>query len=138
MSELTIKKFSTPDERRPFAGHGHADILQFEGDHTVGMAVFEPGWRWSQDVKPIAGTDSCQAAHSCYVVSGRMVVRMDDGTQQEMGAGDVAIIPPGHDAWVVGNEPCVCVDFEGMGQYAQRAASARRPERPSEPAPGLH
>lgn len=139
MSEFIIKRFSSPDERRPFAGHGHADVLQFDEGRTVGMGVFEPGWKWSQDVKPIAGTDSCQVAHSLYVVSGRMAVKMDDGTQEEMGPGDVAIIPPGHDAWVIGNESCLAVDFEGMAEYAQREASqTSRPGISPESAPGLH
>jgi hypothetical protein len=133
MSQLIIKKFSNPDERRPFVAHGHADILKF-GDGVVGMGVFEPGWKWSKDVQPLAGTQSCQVAHFCYYISGRMMVVMDDGTRAELGPGDVALIPAGHDAWVVGDEPCVMVDFEGMPAYAQ----AREPARPhieSEQAP---
>ncbi|MBZ4400103.1 cupin domain-containing protein [Myxococcus sp. MISCRS1] len=140
MSELSIKRFSTPDERRPFADHGHAEILRFDDDTTVGRVVFEPGWKWSQDVKPLAGTDSCQVAHACYIVSGRMVIRMDDGTELEAGPGDVAIIPPGHDGWVIGDEPCIAVDFEGMGHYAERGASQGRArvQSSTQQPPGVH
>ncbi|NVJ24134.1 cupin domain-containing protein [Myxococcus sp. AM011] len=139
MSELLIKRFSAPDERRPFAGHGHADILQFDEGRMVGLLVLEPGWKWSEDVKPIAGTESCQTAHALYVISGRMVVKMDDGTQGELGPGDVATISPGHDAWVLGNEPCLVVDFEGMGAYARREATrTSQPGITPESAPGLH
>ncbi|MFP2926898.1 cupin domain-containing protein [Pyxidicoccus sp. 3LG] len=138
MSELIIKHFSSPDERRPFVAHGHADIINFEGGGTVGFAVFEPGWRWSQDVRPLAGTESCQASHACYVVSGRLVIAMDDGTQGELGPGDMALIPPGHDAWVVGDKPCTMVDFEGMSQYARPEAEGMRYAGTSEPAPGIH
>ncbi|MBN1204848.1 MAG: cupin domain-containing protein [Myxococcaceae bacterium] len=137
MSQLIIKKFSSPDARRPFVARGHADILEFEGG-TIGLAVFEPGWKWSKDVQPLAGTESCQAPHFCYYLSGRMVVVMDDGTRGELGPGDVAFIPPGHDAWVVGDEPCVMLDFEGMKTYAQ----AREPARPQaggeQPTPAVH
>ena len=82
------------------------DIVNL-GEVTVGRAVFEPGWRWSENVKPIVGTDSCQVPHVGYVVSGRMVVRMDDGTEHEFGPGDAGTIPPGHDAWIEGDEACV-------------------------------
>jgi quercetin dioxygenase-like cupin family protein len=81
--------------------------------------VFQPGWRWSEDVKPIAGTQSCQAPHAIYVISGRMGIRMDDGTEGEIGPGDIAMIEPGHDAWVVGDEACVGVDFGGYASYAK-------------------
>ncbi|WP_163997133.1 cupin domain-containing protein [Pyxidicoccus caerfyrddinensis] len=138
MSELTIKHSGTPDERRPFVAHGHVDAFDFGGGSIVGRGVFEPGWKWSQDVKPIAGTDSCQASHAGYVISGRMVVAMDDGTQAELGPGDIAIIPPGHDAWVVGNEPCVMVDFEGMSQYARREEAGTKYADTEEVAPGIH
>jgi quercetin dioxygenase-like cupin family protein len=81
--------------------------------------TFEPGWRWSEHVKPIAKTDSCQATHLMYCISGRMHVRMDDGTEQEIGPGDLAAIPSGHDAWIVGDEPCVAVDWGGSANYAK-------------------
>ncbi|HEX9289508.1 MAG TPA: cupin domain-containing protein, partial [Anaeromyxobacteraceae bacterium] len=106
MAQLIVRKFSSPDETRPFQAKGRVDILKF-GEGVVGRAVFEPGWKWSTHVKPIAGTESCQAAHSGYVLSGRMHIVMDDGTEADMGPGDYAVIPPGHDAWTVGNETCV-------------------------------
>jgi quercetin dioxygenase-like cupin family protein len=83
-------------------------------------AVFEPGWKWSVDVAPIAGTASCQAQHLGYVISGRMRIRMEDGSEDEVGPGDFLRVAPGHDAWVLGDEPCVMVDFGGVEQYAQR------------------
>ena len=116
--ELEKKGFASPDEVRPMADKGRVELVRI-GDGVVGRATFEPGWRWSDHVKPIAGTDSCQAAHFGYVVSGRQRVRMDDGTELEFGAGDVVAIPPGHDGWVVGDEPCVVIDFAGMAHYAE-------------------
>jgi uncharacterized protein YjlB len=89
------------------------------GDGMVGLATFEPGWKWSDHVKPIAGTESCQAAHVGYVLSGRQMILMDDGTQLESGAGDVVSIPAGHDGWTVGDETCVVLDFAGMANYAK-------------------
>ncbi len=116
-AKLNVKHFTSPDETRPF-NHGRVDVITTEGG-AVMRAIFEPGWKWSNDVKPLANTNSCQAAHCCYVLSGRMHLRMDDGTEGEMGAGDFAIIPSGHDAWVVGNEPCVVFDYAGATHYAE-------------------
>lgn len=116
--QLQKKAFSSPDDVRPMSDHGQIEILQI-GDGVVGKATFEPGWRWSEDVKPLAGTESCQSAHLGYVISGRQRVMMDDGTEMEYGAGDVVAIPPGHDAWVIGDEPCVLLDFAGMEHYAE-------------------
>ncbi len=90
------------------------------GDFTLGRGVFEPGWRWSDDVKPIAGTESCQVSHLGYCVSGRMKVVMDDGTEGEIGPGQVCAIGPGHDAWIEGEEPCVFIDFGEIDAYAKR------------------
>jgi quercetin dioxygenase-like cupin family protein len=87
---------------------------------AVGRATFEPGWQWSKHVKPIAKTDSCQASHMGYFISGRMKVVMDDGEEQEFGPGDLMICPPGHDAWTVGDEACVVVDWQGVADYAKR------------------
>jgi len=115
---LEKKNFSSPDEVRPMSGRGQVEILNV-GDGVVGRATFEPGWRWSEHVKPLAGTDSCQAAHLGYVLSGRQKVIMDDGTELEFGPGDVVAIPPGHDGEVVGDEPCVVLDFAGMEHYAK-------------------
>ncbi len=115
---LEAKSLDAADETRPFASHGHMDVVQV-GDTTIGRGVFEAGWRWSESVKPIAGTQSCQAHHTLYIVSGRMGVRMDDGSEIEIGPGDAAIIPAGHDAWTIGDEPCIGVDFTGVARYAK-------------------
>jgi hypothetical protein len=120
MANVEVKSFDSPDEVRPFEGNGQAAVVNV-GGRTVGRGTFEPGWRWSENVKPIAGTDSCQVSHLGYCVSGRMKVIMDDGTEGECGAGDVVAIPPGHDAEVVGGEPCVFVDFGEFGDYAKRS-----------------
>jgi hypothetical protein len=119
MASMEVKSFDSPDEVREFEGKGHADVVQVAGQ-TIGHGVFEPGWRWSENVKPIAGTDSCQVSHLGYVISGRMKVSMDDGSEAEVGPGDVVAIPPGHDAEVVGDEACVMVDFGEFGEYAKR------------------
>src|SRR5689334_1952738 len=104
-----VKTLDKPDERRDFP-RGHLEAVHMSGlDFAVG--TFEPGWRWSESVGPIAGTASCQVHHNGYCVSGRMQVRMDDGGEREVGPGDVFVIPPGHDAWTVGDEPCVVYDF---------------------------
>ena len=116
--QLQKKSFQSADEVRPMADKGRVEILKI-GDGVVGKATFVPGWRWSEHVKPIAGTDSCQAAHFGYVLSGYQKVVMDDGSELDFGPGDVVAIPPGHDGWVVGNEPCVVLDFAGMEHYAE-------------------
>jgi quercetin dioxygenase-like cupin family protein len=118
MAHVEVRSYASPDEVRPFAAKGRVEVVGLAGG-TVGRAELEPGWRWSEHVKPIAGTASCQASHTGYCVSGRMMVRMDDGTEQEIGPGEVYVIPPGHDAWVVGDETCVQVDFTGMADFAR-------------------
>jgi uncharacterized cupin superfamily protein len=115
-----VKSFDSPDETRPFEGKGQAEVVNVAGD-PVGKGVFEPGWKWSNNVKPIAQTDSCQAHHVGYCVSGAMTVHMEDGTTLEISAGDVFDIPPGHDAEVTGDEPCVQIDWGGAAKYAKRA-----------------
>ena len=100
------------------SGKGQVEILNI-GDGVVGKATFEPGWRWSEHVKPLAGTDSCQAAHLGYVLSGRQKIVMDDGTELEFGPGDVIAIPPGHDGEVIGDEPCIVLDFADKGGFAR-------------------
>lgn len=117
MKKIQTKSFDSPDEVRTF-DKGKVEILKI-GNSTIGKAVFQPGWRWSESVKPIAKTKSCEAPHFQYQVSGVLKVRMDDGTERELKAGDVALLPPGHDGWVVGNEPVVVVDFQGMANYAK-------------------
>ncbi|SEK27853.1 cupin domain-containing protein [Rhodococcus maanshanensis] len=120
MSGLVRKSFDSPEETRPFEdGKGRVDVVDL-GAGSVGRGVFEPGWKWSDHVKPIAKTDSCQAAHIGYCLSGRMVVVMDDGERLEFGPGDLMITPPGHDAWVVGDEACVLIDWQGFADYAKR------------------
>jgi mannose-6-phosphate isomerase-like protein (cupin superfamily) len=93
-------------------------LVEIEGD-TFARMELQPGWRWSTDIKPQVGTQSCEASHKGYVLSGRLGVRMDDGTEIELKPGDFAIIPPGHDAWVIGDEPYVAVDFGGIASYLQ-------------------
>ncbi len=120
MAGFVRKSLNTPEETRTFPeGKGKLDLVNLEAG-PIGRAVFEPGWQWSKHIKPVAGTDSCQAAHMGYVVSGRMLVRMDDGEEMEFGPGDFMVAPPGHDAWIVGDEPCVAIDWQGMADYAKR------------------
>jgi quercetin dioxygenase-like cupin family protein len=98
------KSLDSPDETRQFVDKGKADIV-YLGNVSVGRFVLEPGWRWSEHVTLIAGTESCQVHHVGYALSGRMKVVMDDDTEVEAASGVAAVIPPGHDAWIVGNEP---------------------------------
>lgn len=115
--DTELRSFAEPDEVREFP-NGKAEILKVAGSE-VGRLIFEPGWRWSTDVKPIAGTESCAAPHFQYHVSGALAIRMDDGTEFVARAGDVTSLPSGHDAWVVGDEPVVTVDFFGASNYAR-------------------
>jgi hypothetical protein len=117
MASLEAKKLDAPDETRSF-DKGKLDVVNVTGA-TIGRATFEPGWKWSESVKPIVGTDSCQTLHAGYVVSGRINIVMDDGTEREFGPGDAYRIEPGHDAWVVGNEPYAGLDFTGAADYAK-------------------
>ena len=116
---VAAKNLTTPDETRRF-GHGEMAVVNV-GGITVGRSVFDPGWRWSTDVRPIAGTNSCQIAHAGYIIAGRLSVRMDDGTEVVFGPGDAFVVAPGHDAWVVGDQPCVALDWAGSAEYAQSA-----------------
>jgi quercetin dioxygenase-like cupin family protein len=111
------KTFQTPDEVREFP-NGRAEILNVGGGQ-VGRLIFQPGWRWSDHVKPVAGTASCEAPHFQYHIGGRLAIRMDDGTEFIAGPGDVTSLPKGHDAWVVGDEPVVVVDWYGASNYAR-------------------
>ncbi|MET9800687.1 cupin domain-containing protein [Streptomyces sp. NPDC006368] len=123
MPAIVRKSFDSADETRPFEdGKGRLDVVNTDRG-PVGRAVFEPGWQWTKHVKPIAGTDSCQASHVAYIVSGRLKIVMDDGETAEAGPGDFFTVEPGHDAWVVGDEPCVCLDWVGFGDYAVPAGS---------------
>lgn len=117
MGTMARKNFDSPDEIRPMPG-GEVAVVDL-GEVKAMRLTLEPGWKWSENVKPIAGTDSCQVHHIGYQVAGRMAARADDGSQQEYGPGDVYNIPPGHDAWVVGDEAVVSVDFRGAEAYAK-------------------
>lgn len=113
MAEAVQKKsLDSPDETRTFE-HGQAQVVTL-GEFSVGRGTFEPGWQWSKHVKPIAQTDSCQVKHTGYVISGRLKVAMNDGSEEEFGPGDAYVIPPGHDGWVVGEEPCITIDVSSQ------------------------
>ncbi len=117
IKKAELKSFGKPDEVREFP-KGRLELVKI-GGVTIGRAVFQPGWKWSTSVQPIAKTKSCEAPHFQYHVSGILKVRMDDGTEIECRPGDVSFLPLGHDGWVVGDEPAVVVDFEGMVDYAK-------------------
>jgi quercetin dioxygenase-like cupin family protein len=106
---LQKKNLGSPDETRTFE-NGKVGVVTL-GEFNASRFMLEPGWRWSENVKPIAGTDSCQVLHTGYQVAGRLHVRLNDGTEEEVGPGEAYVIPPGHDAWVVGDEPVVSVDM---------------------------
>lgn len=112
------KSFGQPDEIRMF-DKGRIEVVTVGGT-TIGRTILQPGWRWSTSVKPIAQTESCQVSHLMCLTSGRMCVKMDDGTEFDIVAGEVATIPPGHDAWVIGNEPVIGFDIAGAAHYAKR------------------
>jgi len=112
------KSLGAADEVRTFP-KGKLELVHMEGG-TVGRLTLEPGWKWSEHVKPIAGTESCVAPHFQYHISGRLRIRMDDGQELEARPGDVTVLPMGHDAWVVGDEPVVIVDWHGATEYARR------------------
>ncbi|HLF70014.1 MAG TPA: cupin domain-containing protein [Actinomycetota bacterium] len=111
MASYMKKSFDTPDEVRTFA-HGKLDVVSL-GSHVIARTSFEPGWKWSEDIKPKVGTDSCQKHHVGYATEGRLSVVTDDGDEFEIQAGDVYEVQPGHDAWVVGNDNFVGLEFEG-------------------------
>jgi hypothetical protein len=112
------KSFGTPDETRTFE-NGQVELLRI-GDGEVGRLTLQPGWRWSSHVKPIAGTELCEAPHFQYHLSGTLHIVMADGAELEAKAGDITVLPEGHDAWVVGDEPVVVVDWFGASNYAKR------------------
>ncbi len=115
---MYVRNFSNPEEVRT-PPKSKIEIVKV-GESTIMKATFEPGWKWSDCMKPIAGTDSCQAHHINYVLSGKVKIVLDDGTELEVKAGDAADIPPGHDAWVVGDEPCVMIDFAAGGTFGKK------------------
>jgi quercetin dioxygenase-like cupin family protein len=112
-----LKSFASPDETRTFE-HGLVELVDVAGTQ-IGRLTLQPGWRWSEHVKPIAGTDLCEAPHFQYHLQGTLRVQMADGTELDAHAGDVTALPHGHDAWVVGDEPVVVVDWWGASNYAK-------------------
>ncbi len=127
MTRYELKRFSSPDETRTFP-KGKIELVNI-GSGAVGKFTLEPGWRWTEHVKPQAGTELCEIAHFMYVTSGRVAVKMSDGRQFEMGPGDVVSLPPGHEAWVVGNEPVVAIDWAGAIHYAKQMETHGRARR---------
>ena len=117
MDPVITKRFDAPDELRTFE-KGTFELLQL-GGMTVGRATYEPGWKWSTRVGAATGATTCQVAHVGMVVSGRAAVEMEDGTIYELGPGDVFAIAPGHDSWVIGDEPYVSLHFLGAEAYAR-------------------
>jgi quercetin dioxygenase-like cupin family protein len=113
------KKFiNSPDEVRTF-DKGKLELTTFTNGTTIGRITLEPGWSWEKGVKPIVKTNSCEAPHTQYMISGRIKIVMDDGSEEEFGPSDTAVIPPGHNAWIIGDEPVVAIDFTGLRDYAK-------------------
>lgn len=119
---IEVANIGKPDERRDFSG-GHIALLTV-GGLAFGVARLQPGWRWAESVRPVAGTRRCETRHAAYVEQGRMRMRMEDGEEAEVGPGDLVVLPPGHDAWTVGDEDFVAYDFGGgMADYAKPSGS---------------
>ena len=117
MEKMEVKNLGKPDEVRTF-DKGRLELVKI-GGAMIGRATFQPGWRWSDSVKPLVKTKSCETPHFQYHLSGTLRVKMDDGTVVDCKAGDLSLLPSGHDAWVVGDEPVVVIDFQGMVDYAK-------------------
>jgi quercetin dioxygenase-like cupin family protein len=118
VTRLESKRLDSPDEvRTPIKTR--VEIVRLEG-FTLGRFNFEPGWRWSECIKPVVKTETCQVSHVGYVVSGRITVQMKDGTRKTISAGESYSIPPGHDAWVEGTERFVAVEVLSAEQYAKQ------------------
>ena len=111
------KSFEQAEERREF-DNGHVDLVEIAGNN-VGRIHLDPGWRWSEAVKPIVNTDSCEVAHVGYAISGKLHVVMDDGSEFAINGGEAYEIAPGHDAWVEGDDPYEAVEFESLAEYAK-------------------
>jgi hypothetical protein len=118
MDGAELKNFANPDEVREFP-LGRADVVTIGGGE-VALLTLQPNWRWSEHVKPAVGTEWCMAPHFQYVISGRIGARMADGTEFEAGPGEVVVLQPGHDGWVVGDEPAVAVDWGGAHVWGKR------------------
>lgn len=120
MVGLAKKNLGSPDVTRE-CGHGRLDLATVE-DTALAKMTLQPGWKWSESIRPMVNTESCQVQHFQYVIQGRLRIVQDDGNQMDVEAGDFAVIPPGHDAWVLGDEPFVCIDFSpDMKQYGQES-----------------
>jgi quercetin dioxygenase-like cupin family protein len=136
MAELEVRNHDQADETRPFVDKGRVEIVNLAGG-VVGRGTFEPGWRWSEHVKPIAGTESCQAPHMGYCVSGRMVVRMDDGTEKEVGPGDVLIVRSARSpTWSRNDRSRTGARASGNGRSPWRCSDPMDAEGPPEPPEG--
>lgn len=122
-SRSVVRTFDDADEHREFE-EGFVDLISMAGV-TFGRETLRPGWCWSKHVRTIADTERCEFHHVGYQVSGRWIVEDRDGVQQEIGPGDVFDTPPGHDSWVIGDEPCVTIDFQGIADWAARGPSLR-------------
>lgn len=118
VTKLETKSHDTPDEVRA-PNKTRVEVVRLQG-FAIGRFIFQPGWRWSECIKPVVGTDSCQATHVGYAVSGRMTIKMDDGSQKTIAPGMSYAIPPGHDGWVEGGEPFVGIEVMSAEQYAKR------------------
>jgi class 3 adenylate cyclase len=117
MPRLQRKSFARPDRTRAL-GSGRLETVDLD-ESVVGRVNLPPGWRWSTDVQPVVGTPSCAVRHVSYAVGGTLHVRMDDGTEMDITAGDVHEIPPGHDAWVVGDDPYVAIEWANSARYGE-------------------
>lgn len=113
------KNIESPDEVREFPNDSGSMKVIDLGEETLGYVTFKPGWKWSKDMKPKVGGESCQTLHNMFCISGRMVVKMEDSTEFEVGPGDACFIAPGHDAWIVGDEPFIGLDWTGARTYAK-------------------
>ena len=120
VSRLEAKSHDAPDETRT-PPKTRVEVVRLEG-FTIGRFTFAPGWRWSECIKPVVGTESCQVSHVGYAVSGRATIRLADGTEQTIGPGQSYTIPPGHDAWVEGGEPFVAIEVMSAEQFAKPPA----------------
>jgi mannose-6-phosphate isomerase-like protein (cupin superfamily) len=117
VTKFAMKSHNSADEVRT-PKKTRVEVVRLPG-FTMGRMTFEPGWKWSECIKPVVGTDSCQLSHVGHVVSGRLAVKLNDGTQKTFEPGMSYTIPPGHDAWVEGNERFVCIEVMSAEQYAK-------------------
>ena len=115
---LEHQTFEKPDEVRE-GENWRLELVNLAGGAQVGRMTLQPGWKWSEDIKPVAGTELCMAPHQQYQIQGRIHVRMQDGTELEAGPGELTSLPAGHDAWVVGDEPVVAIDWQGASVWAR-------------------